>query len=120
MDPSEIKRLDQITAVIHQLLNGKPHSLLSVDSSPNDEITQLNELVNRLAVLFVDLNTVALNLFYGKIDTPIDGKLTISSSLKNLQATLKHLTWQTSQVAKGDFTQKVDFLGDFFSPSIAW
>lgn len=37
----------------------------------------------------------------------------IAASLKALHAALKHLTWQTEQVAKGDYQQRVDFMGDF-------
>jgi len=33
--------------------------------------------------------------------------------LKSLHASLKHLTWQTKQVAKGDYNQHVDFMGEF-------
>jgi diguanylate cyclase (GGDEF)-like protein len=34
-------------------------------------------------------------------------------SLKTLQANLRHLTWQTKMVASGDFSQRVDFMGEF-------
>jgi len=34
-------------------------------------------------------------------------------ALKSLQANLKHLTWQTKMVADGDFSQRVDFMGEF-------
>lgn len=37
----------------------------------------------------------------------------IAAPLKTLHATLKHLTWQTQQVASGDYQQRVDFMGDF-------
>ncbi|WP_333645936.1 sensor domain-containing diguanylate cyclase [Lacrimispora sp.] len=37
----------------------------------------------------------------------------LSSPVKNLHAVLKHLTWQTQQVARGDYQQRVDFMGDF-------
>lgn len=37
----------------------------------------------------------------------------IAAPLKALHAALKHLTWQTQQVAKGDYQQRVDFMGDF-------
>ncbi|HEY3426278.1 MAG TPA: PAS domain S-box protein, partial [Negativicutes bacterium] len=30
-----------------------------------------------------------------------------------MQSNLKHLTWQTSMVASGDYSQHVDFMGDF-------
>ncbi|MEA5014569.1 MAG: diguanylate cyclase [Candidatus Limiplasma sp.] len=37
----------------------------------------------------------------------------IAAPLKALHAALKHLTWQTQQIAKGDYQQRVDFMGDF-------
>jgi len=38
---------------------------------------------------------------------------TLAGSLKALQLSLRHLTWQTKQIAAGDLTQRVDFLGEF-------
>ena len=37
----------------------------------------------------------------------------LGGSLKALQAHLNHLTWQTKMVAQGDFSQRVDFMGEF-------
>jgi len=37
----------------------------------------------------------------------------LSGHLKSLQANLRHLTWQTGQIAKGDFSQRVAFMGEF-------
>ncbi|MBT4513456.1 MAG: response regulator, partial [Chloroflexi bacterium] len=34
-------------------------------------------------------------------------------SFKSLQASLKNLTWTTQQIATGDFSQKVSFMGEF-------
>lgn len=34
-------------------------------------------------------------------------------NLKNLHASLNHLTWQAKQVAAGDYSQKVSYLGEF-------
>lgn len=48
------------------------------------------------------------DLFYN-----IKGKGYTLGTLKNLQAALKNLTWQTKAIASGDFSQKVDFLGEF-------
>ena len=33
--------------------------------------------------------------------------------LKNLHANLNHLTWQAQQIANGDYSQQIDYLGDF-------
>lgn len=50
------------------------------------------------------------------------GQLTVNPSsrdnflcenLKNIHANLNHLTWQTKQVAKGDYSQTVSYLGEF-------
>lgn len=37
----------------------------------------------------------------------------LAGNLKALQAHLRHMTWQVQQVEHGDFSQRVDFLGDF-------
>jgi two-component sensor histidine kinase len=49
----------------------------------------------------------------GALATTIDRRNFISASLKSLQANLFHLTWQAQMVAEGDFSQQVDFLGEF-------
>lgn len=37
----------------------------------------------------------------------------LCENLKSIHAHLNHLTWQAKQVAKGDYTQNVSFLGEF-------
>jgi two-component system, sensor histidine kinase and response regulator len=37
----------------------------------------------------------------------------LAGGLKSLQASLRHLTWQTQRIAEGDITQRVDFMGEF-------
>ncbi|VZH34256.1 GGDEF domain-containing protein [Desulfovibrio sp. 86] len=37
----------------------------------------------------------------------------VIGSLKSLQADLRHLTWQTRCIARGDYQHRVNFLGDF-------
>lgn len=37
----------------------------------------------------------------------------LCENLKNIHASLNHLTWQAKQVAKGDYSQTVSFLGEF-------
>ena len=44
---------------------------------------------------------------------PPKGKMLILQTLKHLHASLRHLTWTTQQIAKGDFSHEVDFMGDF-------
>ena len=44
---------------------------------------------------------------------PPDRENFLCESLKNIHANLNHLTWQAKQVAKGDYTQTVSYLGEF-------
>lgn len=37
----------------------------------------------------------------------------VAGSLKATEANLRHLTWQMEQVAKGDYSQSVSFMGEF-------
>jgi signal transduction histidine kinase/DNA-binding response OmpR family regulator len=37
----------------------------------------------------------------------------IAAPLKTLYSSLKHLTWQAHQIAAGDYSQNVDFMGEF-------
>jgi signal transduction histidine kinase len=45
------------------------------------------------------------------IEPPVRNNLV--SSFKQLHANLQHLTWQTQQIAMGDYNQEVSFMGDF-------
>ena len=45
--------------------------------------------------------------------TPAKSTIGLASSIKNLQASLRNLTWMTQQVAQGDFSHKISFMGEF-------
>jgi PAS domain S-box-containing protein len=49
----------------------------------------------------------------GDLSQQVAFKGYIGGTLKTLQANLKHMTWQTKMVASGDFTQRIDFMGEF-------
>ena len=49
----------------------------------------------------------------GDLSKTIQLKGYFGGVLKTLQAHLTHLTWQTQMVAKGDFSQRVDYMGEF-------
>lgn len=49
----------------------------------------------------------------GDLNYPIRKKGYVPGAIKGLQASLRHLTWQTKAIASGDFSQRVDFMGEF-------
>jgi diguanylate cyclase (GGDEF)-like protein len=60
-----------------------------------------------------DLRSLSYALSKGDLQKFAYSKGFVLSNLKALQANLRHLTWQTQQVADGDFSQRVEFLGEF-------
>lgn len=49
----------------------------------------------------------------GDLSRQVPFKGYIGGALKTLQANLRHMTWQTKMIASGDFTQRVEFMGEF-------
>ncbi len=113
MDQSERDRVDKITAVLHYLLNGDPVSQIEISNDPDDEIRQLSGKVNDLIGLFLNINSAVSPLAHGNLDVDINSKILFLAPFKQLQANLRHLTWQTQQIAQGNFNLRVDFMGDF-------
>jgi signal transduction histidine kinase/ActR/RegA family two-component response regulator len=113
MNEAETRRVDDITRTVNELLRGRRPPRLAVDTQPADEIRQLSMFVNRLADALEAGTHSALDLSEGRLRAAIDCRLAFGGALKNLQAALRHLTWQAQQVAGGDLSQRVEFLGEF-------
>ncbi|MDL2254328.1 diguanylate cyclase [Ruminococcaceae bacterium OttesenSCG-928-I18] len=61
-----------------------------------------------------EMQEFATSLSKGNLSCDIPSRANeLAAPLKALHASLVHLTWQTQQVAKGDYQQKVDFMGEF-------
>lgn len=61
-----------------------------------------------------EMKTYSAAISKGDLSAPAPGKdNSLCENLKNISADLKHLTWQAKQVAKGDYSQHVSFLGEF-------
>ena len=74
-----------------------------------DGNAELGELLSELA----DLYRFTLAVSQGDLEQPLTARGSLAGALKTLDAALRHLTWQTQRVAAGDYTQRVDFMGDF-------
>ena len=60
-----------------------------------------------------ELYDFTLALAQGDFERSLQARGALAGALKSLDAALRHLTWQTQRVAAGDFTQRVDFMGEF-------
>lgn len=68
------------------------------------------------AALYRDLSALRPHLTricQGDLSHPIHEQGPLAGCRKSLQARLRHLTWQVQMVAAGDFSQRVESLGEF-------
>jgi len=107
--------IDRITGLFHRILKGEiPQPLVLPEDYPENEIRQVVQYANRFATEYRALADAISALSRGELDFDVPtGKMHVLQSFKNLHANLRHLTWKTQQIASGDLTQHVDFMGGF-------
>lgn len=99
--------LTAVVKLLHQVVNEPSHVCDSADQlKPYPELWLLY-------CHLVDLRQFIEALSNGDLSLPLDRKGYLAGRLKALQANLRHLTWQTQMIASGDFSQQIDFMGDF-------
>lgn len=90
------------------------HGLLHTPKPPSipEELAEIDGL-EEVHEYLLGLRTVLEEFAKGDLSGDIRLRGILAGRLKALQANLLHITWQIQQVADGDFTQRVDFMGDF-------
>lgn len=105
----ELARIEQW---IQGLLEGKTVTALVVDQFS----TGIQPLVAQLKQLVKFVNQMqefSLHLANGELHQDSDRSNLLLGPLKDLQSNLQHMLWQVNCVSKGDYSQNVDFLGEF-------
>jgi diguanylate cyclase (GGDEF)-like protein len=69
--------------------------------------------LNDLYANLLELRQFFLALVQGNLSRELPMKGYLAGALKSFQGNLRHLTWQTQMIATGDFSQRVDFMGEF-------
>jgi hypothetical protein len=78
-----------------------------------DDLRALCAAASALTRTFQEARDFISALSKGALEVDPPPRNFLISPFKQLHANLRHLTWQTQQVAKGDLSQRVDFLGEF-------
>ena len=98
---------------LRSVFYGAPQAELDIEKLDKDYVKFAKGLVY-FVQCFVQYNELANALARGNLSLPLPPpENELAAPLKSLHASLKHLTWQSQQVAKGDYKQRVDFMGEF-------
>jgi len=110
---NDLKNLSMLWERLYKLTTGyKPHGQSFTDEG--QLMDELMELIEKLSDNLKELNTFTNKLAQGNLDADPPGRSNyLAGHIKGLHGRLLHLTWQTQQVAKGDYSQSVDFMGAF-------
>ncbi|MGI6174780.1 MAG: diguanylate cyclase [Christensenellales bacterium] len=99
-----------LASAIGRIIQNRPID----ESSVPGTCTLLFDHLLTLQGLLQELQHYALKLSKGDIDAdPPSRQNHLAAELKQLQAQLRHLAWQAECVTRGDYGQRVDFMGAF-------
>lgn len=107
--------IDRITEVFAHILDGRrPDRIELPTDHPGNAFHQAVACLNRFIESYHETAELSYQLARGELGTdPPHGRTIVLQSLKSLQASLRTLTWTTQQIAQGDLSQRVRFMGDF-------
>lgn len=96
------------------LLQGEIPDEFDTEKIVDKSNQKLAKMLNQLIVFMKETHDFIIPLSRGELaEINISPKNFFGSPFKELHANLLHLTWQTKQVANGDYNQHIDFMGDF-------
>lgn len=102
----------RILAFLREGLWDPKREKLNVAALP-EELRPVGEELNGLARQIAEYREFAQAIAQGNLNAEAPRENRLCWPLKELRSNLSHLTWQTQQVAKGDYQQRVVFLGEF-------
>lgn len=97
---SQVVSLFESILMKHSKQEAIPPGLLNVDG--------LEKICNYL----MEFKTIIQNFSAGQFDCQIQLRGSTAGYLKALQSNIRHLAWQCQNVAAGDFSQRVEFMGE--------
>lgn len=105
---------DTINQKLEQLLLGVIPDLIIYDNNYDEEMIRLAGNINKLIAAISEIHNFVLPLSKGELqDIKISRLNLMGSPFKELHSRLLNLTWQAGQIAAGDYSQRIDFMGQF-------
>ncbi len=110
---SERESLDLIREALQTLLRGELPEGVPIPENFSYELAELCQTTNELVRSFAEAQSFITSLAKGDLRTDPPAKNQLVAPFKELHSNLRHLTWQTGQIAAGQLDHRVDFLGEF-------
>jgi diguanylate cyclase (GGDEF)-like protein len=99
--------LDTALKSLHDLLTAR-----NVRAEPLDELAAVEGFAD-LYTKLLEVRNAIMATAAGDLQYQIAMRGYVPGAIKGMQASLRHLTWQTKAIASGDYSQRTDFMGEF-------
>ncbi len=105
---------EKVLERLASLLQGNIPEKIDLEADDAGTDRMLGETVNQLIDFMQEIHSFIIPLSRGELHgIRMRSRNFLASPFKELHSRLLHLTWQATRVAKGDYEQRVDFMGDF-------
>ena len=104
--------IDTLFKYLENAIYNPTNAVLDIEKLP-EEFQDFGSGLQYFVECTMEASAFANALTRGELHVEAPRNNEIAATLKSLHASLRHLTWQTKQVAKGDYSQRVAFMGEF-------
>lgn len=109
----EMTPQEKLFEYLRQIIFEEEAQAIHIKELPED-LQDLGSGLQLLALWMGEVKKFSIALSDGNLDAAQPGPDNVlADPLKSLQATMKHIAWQAKQISKGDYSQKLDYMGDF-------
>lgn len=106
------KNIEQMQNYVNHVLYDHPAAYLDPEQL-DPPYREFSESLLFLGKSIMDMYEYICEMSDGKLDRQMERQNPFLGPLKDLQSKLSHITWQTKQVAKGNFDIQIQYLGEF-------
>ena len=93
---------------VEQLMDAPSPPLIPEEYAEDGQFVNFHEKM-------LELRSVMASFAKGDLSPEIKLRGVMAGFCKEFQSNLRHMTWKVQQVEKGDYTQRMDFMGEFSS-----
>lgn len=109
----EVTPQEKLFEYLRQIIFEEEPQPIHIKELP-ENLQDLGSGLQLLDLWMGEVKHLSIALSDGDLDAPRPGPDNVlADPLKSLQATMKHIAWQAKQISKGDYSQKLDYMGDF-------